>query len=199
MAKGEQTRQRIIERAAPVFNTHGFSGTSLADLTRATGLEKGGIYNHFASKEALALAALDYAVQQTEQRLTEALAHEQGAIKRLLAMTAAFAAQAEDPWLPGGCPIANTAVEADDALPVLRERAQAAMTSWHKLIGSTVKRGIYDGELRGDADPYDVAAVISATLEGGLMLSQLYGDGSFMRRCLAHLQAYITDLAAPGA
>ncbi|NTU83365.1 MAG: TetR/AcrR family transcriptional regulator, partial [Chloroflexales bacterium] len=62
MAKGEQTKQRIVAQAASVFNTLGYSGTSMRDLTRATGLEKGGIYNHFPSKEALALAAFDYAV-----------------------------------------------------------------------------------------------------------------------------------------
>src|SRR5436190_4666477 len=46
--KGELTRRRIVERAAPVFNQRGYAGTSLSELVAATGLEKGGIYNHFA-------------------------------------------------------------------------------------------------------------------------------------------------------
>src|SRR4030081_59409 len=60
MTKGEQTRQRIVEHAAPIFNQHGFEGSSLADLMEATGLKKGGIYRHFASKEELAAEAFDY-------------------------------------------------------------------------------------------------------------------------------------------
>ena len=52
--KKEQTRQRIVAEAAPVFNQRGYAGSSLADLMKATGLEKGGIYRHFSSKEELA-------------------------------------------------------------------------------------------------------------------------------------------------
>src|SRR6185436_20333178 len=86
VTKGEQTRQRIIARAAPVFNVHGFAGTSMGQLSEAIGLEKGGIYNHFPSKEALALHAFDYAVGLTAARFAEALAGKQGAVERLLAI-----------------------------------------------------------------------------------------------------------------
>ena len=54
MRKGEQTRQEIIRKAAPIFNQRGYDGAALSDLMRATGLEKGGIYRHFASKQVLA-------------------------------------------------------------------------------------------------------------------------------------------------
>ena len=54
MRKGEQTRQDIIHKAAPIFHQKGYDGAVLSDLMRATGLEKGGIYRHFESKEELA-------------------------------------------------------------------------------------------------------------------------------------------------
>ena len=60
MTKGEQTRRRIVEAAAPVFNKRGYEGASLSELMAATGLKKGGIYRHFASKEELAAEAFDY-------------------------------------------------------------------------------------------------------------------------------------------
>ena len=53
MRKGEQTRQQIIRKAAPIFNQRGYSGAALSDLMRATGLKKGGIYRHFESKQEL--------------------------------------------------------------------------------------------------------------------------------------------------
>jgi TetR/AcrR family transcriptional repressor of nem operon len=59
--KGEETRQEIIRKAAPIFNRKGYSGAALSDLMRATGLEKGGIYRHFESKEELAGDAFDHA------------------------------------------------------------------------------------------------------------------------------------------
>src|SRR5271154_4185959 len=60
MTKGEQTRRKIVAAAAPIFNRNGYEGSSLADLMEATGLKKGGIYRHFASKEELAAEAFDY-------------------------------------------------------------------------------------------------------------------------------------------
>ncbi len=61
MRKGEQTRQEIIRKAAPLFNQKGYEGTALSDLMEATGLEKGGIYRHFDSKQELAGEAFDHA------------------------------------------------------------------------------------------------------------------------------------------
>jgi len=54
MTKGEQTRRKIVEAAAPIFNKRGYEGSSLSDLMESTGLKKGGIYRHFSSKEELA-------------------------------------------------------------------------------------------------------------------------------------------------
>src|SRR5580698_5832069 len=65
MRKGEHTRQEIIRKAAPIFNQRGYDGAALSDLMKATGLEKGGIYRHFASKEQLAAEAFDYAWEET--------------------------------------------------------------------------------------------------------------------------------------
>lgn len=194
MSKGEQTRQRIVARAADVFNVYGFSGTTMGELTRATGLEKGGIYNHFASKEALALAAFDYAVAVIGDMLLEAIQRHERAVDRLLALIEVFKRHVENPPIPGGCPVLNTAIEADDTFPALRERAQAAMTSWQKLIGSTVKAGVQSGELVPGTDPYIVASVMTAQLEGALMLSKLYDDPVYLKRASDHLAWYLKTL-----
>src|ERR1700759_1123854 len=60
LTKGELTRRKIVEAPAPIFNRYGYEGSSLAALMQATGLKKGGIYRHFASKEELAVEAFDY-------------------------------------------------------------------------------------------------------------------------------------------
>jgi TetR/AcrR family transcriptional regulator, transcriptional repressor for nem operon len=198
MTKGERTRQLIVERAMPIFNTRGYSGASLNDLIRETGLEKGGIYNHFDSKEAIALAAFDYAVGLVALRFGEAIAGKERALDRLLAIVEVFRDLAADQPLVGGCPVLNTAIEADDTNPALRDRARAAMTDWQKLIGVTVKRGVVAGELRPEADPRTVASIVTATLEGAVMLTKLYGEPDHMRRVDDHLTGYLTSLALPG-
>ena len=60
MNKAERTRQYIIEKTAPIFNKKGYAGTSLSDMTGATGLTKGSIYGNFNDKDEVALAAFDH-------------------------------------------------------------------------------------------------------------------------------------------
>ncbi|HEX4488355.1 MAG TPA: helix-turn-helix domain-containing protein, partial [Terriglobales bacterium] len=67
MSKGEDTRKRIVAEAAAIFNQKGYEGASLQALMEATGLEKGGIYRHFTSKETVAAEAFDYAWNAAKQ------------------------------------------------------------------------------------------------------------------------------------
>jgi TetR/AcrR family transcriptional repressor of nem operon len=195
--KGEKTRRRIVERAAGVFNTKGYFGTSMTDLVREIGLEKGGIYNHFASKEELALEAFDYAVGTMQERFQAALEGEEGALERLFAVVDVLGGLAEDPPVAGGCPVLNTAVESDDAHMELKDRAREAMNGWLRLIGSIIKEGVRNGELRPGTDARETASVVVATLEGAVMLSRLYDDPAYMNRSVGHLKEHLRSLAWP--
>jgi AcrR family transcriptional regulator len=136
MRKGERTRRAIVERSAPVFNTKGYFGTSMSELVLETGLEKGSIYNHFGSKEQLAFAAFDFSAELVLGRLEEALNGEGRVLERLLCAVEVHRTLAEDRPIQGGCPILNTAIEADDAQPALREKVRQAMDRWQsKRIG----------------------------------------------------------------
>jgi AcrR family transcriptional regulator len=142
MSKAEQTRENIIKQAAELFNQKGYSGSSISDIMRATGLQKGGIYNHFKSKDDLALEAFDYAYRLVSQRVWEAVRKENSAIKRLQALVSVYLDYLENPPIAGGCPILNTAVESDDAHPALRDRVRDAVNNWHSLICRIIQKGI---------------------------------------------------------
>lgn len=196
LTKGAQTRQRIIELAAPVFNRRGYVGASMRDLVDATGLEKGGIYNHFGSKEQLALEAYDHAMRIVTGGLQRSQEGARDAVERLERMIRSFAVAARRPLIEGGCPIMNTAIEADDTHPELRDRARHSMTLWHRMIGRIVKDGVAEGTLRAGTDPYHLASVCTAALEGGLMLARLYDDPAHMDRVVEHLVAHVQTLRA---
>ncbi|MEO8954365.1 MAG: TetR family transcriptional regulator C-terminal domain-containing protein [Ktedonobacteraceae bacterium] len=188
MSKGEQTRAMILARVAPLFNQQGYFGASLSDIMRQTGMEKGGIYNHFKSKEQLALEAFDYAYALLDQRIRAALADKKHAIERLYAMLAYFQDLVDDPPIAGGCPILNTAIEADDAEPALRDRARDAMDKLRSTIQRIISKGIERGEIRPAVDGEMWASVMIATLEGAVMLSKLYQDTVHMRRAVAYMR-----------
>lgn len=194
MSKGEETRERILARSAQLFNRQGYFGSSLADIMRETGLEKGGIYNHFSSKEQLALEAFDYAYGLVQQRVRQALTGKRNAIERLQAIVSVFQGIAEDPPVAGGCPILNTAIEADDANEVLRDRARSAMDDWRSTIQRIVNKGIERQEIRPDINVDEVATIFITTLEGAIMLSNLYKDPIHMNRAAYHITRYIETM-----
>ena len=199
MSKAQATRAHIIEQAAALFNQQGYAGSSMSDLMRVTGLQKGGIYNHFRSKDELALEAFDFAVQRIQQRFRGALTGKRHAIDRLLALLDVYGHFLDDPPVKGGCPLLNTAIESDDTHPALREKTQLAMDAWRSLIGHIVDKGVARGELQPTADAKTVASVLIATIEGGIMLSKLYDDPSHLERALDHLATYVQhQLATPG-
>ena len=194
MRNGTQTRENILRQAAALFNRQGFAGASMSDIMQATGLQKGGIYRHFESKEALALEAFDYAVAQMATRFTAALEGREHAIDRLEAIVGVFARLHDDPPVPGGCPMMNTAVQTDDAeSPALRDRARTAMDGLRTLIRQTVRKGIARGEVRADVDGDELATLMISTLEGGVAISRLYGDGVHVRRAADAMRKYLDE------
>src|ERR1700749_3007665 len=110
MTKGEETRREIVEKAGPLFNQKGFEGTSVSDLMRVTGLQKGGIYRHFASKEELASEAFDYAWQKAVERRLEGVDEAADAVERLKKMIDNFV-DIRTGLVPGGGPPVKTGVE----------------------------------------------------------------------------------------
>lgn len=142
MTKAEATKAKIIRQAAKLFNQKGYAGSSIADIMQATGLKKGGIYNHFSSKDRLAIEAFDYAYALMSQKIWQAVRTKTNAIERLQAMVSSYLDYIDDPPIAGGCPILNTAIETDDTDSPLRDRALQAMNSWRSLIVRIVEKGI---------------------------------------------------------
>jgi len=197
MSKGEETRERIIAKAAELFNQRGLEGTSLADLMEATGLEKGGIYRHFPSKEAVAAEAFDYAWEQAFQERVRDLARIAGSLDKLKHLIANFVERRSS--IPGGCPLLNTAIESDDGNPILRERARQALGTWQGLLESIINEGIRSREIANGVNPHKLAMLIISTLEGALMISRLERNREALLAAQSHLDRYLDkEVRAPG-
>jgi TetR/AcrR family transcriptional regulator, transcriptional repressor for nem operon len=196
MRKGEQTRREIIRKAAPIFNQKGYDGAALSDLMRATGLEKGGIYRHFASKEELAAEAFDYAWRETLEARIQDLDSIANSVDRLKQLVLNFVERRG--IIPGGCPLLNTAIDTDDGNSVLRERARAALRGWRDYVVSIIRTGIKAREIRPRIDAKKLATLIISSLEGAIMVYRLERDEEPLRAVRAHLDNYLeTEVRAP--
>jgi TetR/AcrR family transcriptional regulator, transcriptional repressor for nem operon len=189
MRKGEQTRQEIIRKAAPIFNQRGYDGAALSDLMRATGLEKGGIYRHFESKEQLAAEAFDYAWKLAIDTRFEGTEDVPNAVDRLKLFVRNFRDRRAG-LVPGGCPLLNTAIDSDDAHPRMRRKARQALDYWLGRLESIAEEGTRRGEVRSAVDSEELATLIVNTLEGGLMVSRLQRRDDALDLACRHLEEY---------
>jgi len=189
MSKGDQTRQRIVAEAAALFNKQGFAGSSMADLMEATGLEKGGIYRHFSSKEEVAAEAFDYAWQIATDLRMHDVDSVPNSVDRLKRFISNFVERRSP--IPGGCPLLNTAIEADDGSPVMRERARTALHQWRRRLGAITTSGIKKDEIRKGVSPKKLATLIVSSLEGALMISRLETNDKALRAVQNHLENYL--------
>ena len=190
MRKGEQTRQDIIRKSAPIFNQKGYDGTALSDLMRATGLEKGGIYRHFESKQELAGDAFDHAWKIAMDTRFEGTEEIPNTVDRLQQIVRNFRDRRTG-LVPGGCPLLNTAIDSDNGNPQLRAKARQALSSWLDRLQSIAEEGQRRGEVRSDVDSAKLATLIASTLEGSVMVSRLQRNDAPLDLGCGHLEEYL--------
>ena len=188
MSKGERTRQRIIAKAAPLFNRRGFDGCSMQDISAATGLEKGSLYSHFTTKEELAAAAFDYAWAQSCAARVENLDQASNSVDKLKLHIENFVSK---PSFPGGCPMLNTVLDADDGNAILRRRAEGAMRDWVGLLADIARAGQAKGEIRPSVNPEELAILMISLLEGAFVTSKLQRSRSALLLAQQHLETYL--------
>lgn len=194
MTKSENTKRLIIEKTASVFNTKGYAGTSINDLMDATGLSKGCIYGNFQNKDEIALSVFDHNFGKVTQHMKERILATDSSIERLLVYPQTYKNYFRYPYLQAGCPILNTATEADDTHPKLKERAQKALDFWKTSIENQIKRGIERKEIKEDTDPTEFAIIMISMIEGAFMQAKVNSHMTELKIAMSFLEKLIKNL-----
>jgi AcrR family transcriptional regulator len=193
-SKASRTRQFIIEKTAPVFNAKGYAGTSIHDLTLATGLTKGSIYGNFENKDEVALAAFDYNFQQVVVYIKTKMDDEVSCIDKMLVYPQTYRNYLTLPFLSEGCPIANTSTEADDTHPKLKKKAGDAVGFWRDALDNLLTIGIERGEIRPDVNKTEIVSVISGLIQGAVIHVKATGKVQFLNSSMNFLEKMIKEL-----
>lgn len=193
LSKSEQTKQFIIEKAAPIFNKKGFAATSMNDILDATGLAKGGIYGNFDSKEDIALMAFEYANERLVAALADKIRKEVSAADKLIAIFNFYHNYSIYPILEGGCPLLNTAIDSDFNFPALKDKAAVALKKMLASLEFIISKGIITKEFRKKVNPKAEAILIFSVIEGGMMMSRLNNEPKYLNDLLVYLKKHIKD------
>ncbi len=159
-----------LEAAMSAFWANGFSGTSMADLTRAMGINKPSLYAAFGNKEALFVRALTHYLGRHGYPHAEKLqAKDRSLPERLQAYLQSVAAMVCDPALPGGCFVAETTSEAGGhCLPPAAAQAVARINRDSRAFFiAFFRQEAAEGNLAA-TDAVEVCADYMMTLQFGL-------------------------------
>ena len=193
MIRSEKTRQLIIEKTAEVFNKKGYAGTSLSDLTLATGLTKGSIYGNFKNKEEVAIEAFRFNHQFMVQGFKKKLTGKQTAIEKLLAFVDFFREEYRPMFKRGGCALLNAAADLDDMEPNLFQEVKAAFEDWRNGIANIIKEGMEQQEIK-PIDATRMAQKMIAVMEGSVLLAKTLEDSAILVDNMNSLKTEILHL-----
>lgn len=189
-----KTKERIIRKSAELFNTYGYHGCSLSDIMQATELQKGGIYNHFKSKDEIAIEAFNHNYESVIRRFREQLSsiNPKDPIDKLYKVIDVFASFADDPVVKGGgCPIFNTAMDATNSHPELRKKAKEGIKGLRSYMEFKLKEAIDGGFLSEAVNAEEVASLCVMTLEGAIVMSKVNGNTDCVGIASKYLKGFI--------
>lgn len=189
--KAELTAEHIIRTVAPIFNKHGYSGTSMSDLTKATGLTKGAIYGNFTNKEELAFIAFKYNVDRVVNQISQELSVIESPLSQLYGLTNFYRRYRAYTIEFGGCPIINIGVDANHDSPILLEKVQEVISKLQYLITKMIKKGIEAGEIKKEVDAEKYGRLIYTIIEGAVFMTVTMNNDKYLNEMMNHIDSVI--------
>lgn len=181
--KGRATRERIVAAAASLVVEKGANGVSLDDVQARADASRGQLYHYFDNRDDLIRAVIQVTTDAVLGGQGELLLHldSWAGIDRWF--DALVALQVERQAV-GGCPIGSLAGQLAESDPLARTHIAAGLDRWQSHLQDGLTRMKIQHQLRADADPAALATATMASLQGGLLLTQVRRDPNQLRTAL---------------
>jgi AcrR family transcriptional regulator len=189
--KSTETSLYILKKVAPIFNKHGYMGTSMKAITDAVGLTKGAIYGNFKDKEALAIEAFNYNVRMIMGQVAARIKAETSPLNQLFAITDFYRNYLDFTDSNGGCPILNIGVDANNQNERLLARVTHVIRKLEKSMADIILHGIQCGEMNAGVDAEKYSKRLFAMIQGGIFMTLTLDDKSYVIDMMDHIDAMI--------
>lgn len=183
-SKAEQTTKFIVQTVAPIFNRKGYFGTSMADLTKATGLTKGAIYGNFKNKEELATIAFQYNVDRVVNHIKSKLAPIDSSLQKLYGLIAFYRGYQQYVEKYGGCPLVNIGVDANHLNPELLSRVQVVITKLQFYIIKMIEVAKEQGEIKPTVNATEYGRFFFTLIEGAVFMTSTMKTSDYMEETM---------------
>ena len=183
------TRQALLDHAAELIRTRGYTGFSYADLAERVGIRKASIHHHFPAKEDLGLALVDQYITQFELTLTSINRQTIAPYQALQAYTRLYRSSIEQGW---GCLCGMLASEVEVVPPSVAVGVRRFMTINLDWLTRLIAAGLQSGELGGGGDPAARAATFLSICQGALLVARsMQSPDSFDQAVAGVLQSFV--------
>jgi TetR/AcrR family transcriptional repressor of nem operon len=191
-------REKLLEAAVKLIRSWGFAGTSVDDLCREAGVTKGAFFHHFASKEALGVAAAAYWSQATGGFFAEAPYHHfEDPLDRVLGYIDLRAALINGPVESFTCVAGTMVQETFLSSGAIRAACDASISGNAAALESDIAAALEKYDIGHDVTASSLALHIQAVLQGGFILAKAKGDTAPARDSVTHLKRYFELLFNP--
>ena len=189
--KAERTTTYIIETVAPIFNKLGYVGTSMSDLTQATGLTKGALYGNFENKESLAMAAFRYSSSLLKSAIDEKLNSNGTSLEKLFKFIDFYRNYNDFTERMGGCPIINVGIDAKYNNTLLAAATCEVIKSVEGKIALVLENGVNNRELNLPVTPLQFAKQLFTMIQGAVSMYTITGDRKYLINTVTYLEVLI--------
>ena len=197
MRKEISLRERITWESMKLFSSKGYLSTSISDIMENANTSKGGLYNHFKSKDDIFLAVLSEARKVWRQRTPAGI----DKIEKPVAKVKKLIENYGDRYLkdrktfPGGCIFVALSVELDDQRPVFSQELNEGFARLKAMIKRLLDQGKESGELKGDVDTQAVTEMIFSGMLGASVIYGTEKSSSSLDHCINALINYLDSLS----
>ncbi|MBM4275071.1 MAG: TetR/AcrR family transcriptional regulator [Deltaproteobacteria bacterium] len=193
--KGDLTRQNIIEKSMQLFSLRGYFNTSIADIVKATGLTKGGLYGHFRNKQEIWYAVYDECVRiwktivfQGAREIPDPLARIERVIENSMKNYLGAGV------FEGGCFLLNSLVDLAGQSPSMSNHVLEGFRAFSGLLRLWLEEAEQKGMLRGGMNLGEIANFMVISLNGAAPLYAASKDPAVWQQTMAQLHFYIQSL-----
>lgn len=202
MRRGGETRERLLEIAEAAVLAKGFGATSIEELIAEAGITKSGFFYHFRDKNVLARALLERYLERDEAVLDQIFARAESLSDDplhafLVGLKLLAEAMADLPQGHPGCLVATYCYQERLFDAEVRRRNREIVLLWRRRFRGILDRIAARYEPRDPVDPDHLADMVTAVVEGGLILSRATGEAGLLPAQILLFRSYVTLLFEP--
>ncbi len=195
--KAQATRERILNAGMALFHLHGYNATGLDKVIKQAGVTKGNFYYHFKSKEALALATLDWQFELIQKEMkAQVFDKKEKPLKTLFSVLEMMAHKQKEQHREGhvrGCYFGNFTLELSTTSQAIRDKVKSIFQQYNELIESLLIMARDTGEIARQIDPAQLSLVILGQLEGAILLDKANQQPQHVDNSIAFIKQFLTS------